>query len=81
MLALLYAYLIAPRGFRRVLHWFAVIFFLVVLTMVAVLFARILFSIPVHHGSILNPRPHEPWSSNFIHLRHERLYHAAKESL
>lgn len=81
MLALLYAYLIAPRGIRRALRWLGVLAFLVVLAMVVVLFARILLSIPVHHGWIFNPRPHEPWSSDFIHFRYSQSYHGVKEAL
>ena len=69
MLALLYAYLIAPCGFRRILRWLAMCFFLVVLAMVLVLFYRVLTTLPEHHGSILHPRPHQPMSRDFI--RHD----------
>ena len=81
MLALLYAYLIAPRGFRRVLRWLALCLFLVVLVMVMMLFWRVLRTLPEHHGSILHPRPHQPLSPDFIRFHPGRPYYATKEGL
>jgi hypothetical protein len=81
MLALLYAYLIAPRGFRRVLRWLALCLLLVVLVMVIMLFWRVLRTLPEHHGSILHPRPHQPLSPDFIRFHPGRPYYATKEGL
>jgi hypothetical protein len=80
MLALLYAYLIAPRGFRRILRWLAVCFFIVVLAMVLVLFWRVFTTLPEHHGWILHPRPHQPLSPDFIR-DHARPHYRPKEIL
>jgi hypothetical protein len=80
MLALLYAYLIAPRGFRRVLRWLALCLFLVVLVMVIMLFWRVLRTLPEHHGWILHPRPHQPLSPDFIR-DHANSHDRSKEIL
>ena len=81
MLALLYAYLIAPRGLRRILRWLAMCLFLLVLAMVVILFARILLTLPIHHGWIFHPRPHQPWSPDFIRFHQSPSYYASKESM
>jgi len=81
MLALLYAYLIAPRGFRRILRWLAMCFFIVVLAMVIVLFWRILTTLPEHHGWILHPRSHQPMSPDFIRHDLGRQYRPTQEGL
>jgi hypothetical protein len=81
MLALLYAYLIAPRGLRRILRWLAACFFIFVLVMVLVLFWRVLTTLPERHGWILHPRPHQPLSPDFIVYHPSRQYHAIKEGL
>ena len=80
MLSLLYAYLIAPRGFRRVLRWLALCLFLAVLVMVMMLFWRVLRTLPEHHGSILHPRPHQPLSPDFIR-DHAHRHYRPKETL
>jgi hypothetical protein len=81
MLALLYAYLIAPRGFRRALRWLALCLFLLVLVMVVMLFWRVLRKLPNHHGSIFHPKPHQPLSPDFIRFDPSRPYYATKEDL
>ncbi len=81
MLALLYAYLIAPRGFRRVLRWFALCFFLGVLVMVVMLFWRVLRTLPEHHGSIFHPKPHQPLSPDFIRFDLSRAHCTTTEDL
>ena len=80
MLSLLYAYLIAPRGFRRVLRWLALCLFLVVLVIVIMLFWRVLRTLPEHRGSILRPRPHQPLSPDFIR-DHAHRHYRPKETL
>ena len=74
MLSLLYAYLIAPRGFRRVLRWLALCLFLVVLVMVVMLFGQVLRTLPKHHGWIFHPQPHQPLSPDFIRDHAHRHY-------
>lgn len=81
MLALLYAYLIAPRGFRRVLRWLALCFVVVVLALVVMLFWRVLRTLPEHHGSILHPKSHQPLSPDFIRFHPSRPHHVIKENL
>lgn len=81
MLALLYAYLVAPRGFRRVLRWLAMCFVVVVVVMVLMLFWRVLHTLPEHHGWFFNPESHQPMSPDAIRFRPSRLHHATKEVL
>ncbi len=81
MLSLLCAYLCVPRRLRFVLRWLAAAFLIVVLTMVLVLFYRVLTTLPEHHGGILHPRPHQPLSPDFILYRSSRQYHVTKEGL
>ena len=81
MLALIYAYLVSPRGFRRILRWLALCFVLVVLAMVIVLFYRILTTLPEHHGWILHPRSHQPLSPDFIRYDLSLHYRPVKEGL
>jgi hypothetical protein len=81
MLALLYAYLIAPRGFRRVLRWLTFCFALVVLVMVVTLFWRVLQTLPGHHGWPFPSESHQPMSPDSIRFHTSRPHHAAKEVL
>ncbi|MEI9979059.1 MAG: hypothetical protein WDN23_08650 [Edaphobacter sp.] len=66
MLALLYAYLCVPRRLRFIARWLAACFVLVVLALVLILFARILNTLPRHHGYWFQPKPHQPMSPDFI---------------
>lgn len=66
MLALLYAYLCVPVRLRFIVRWLAASFFIVVLVMVLVLFARVLLTLPKHRGWLLQPQPHQPLSPDFI---------------
>jgi hypothetical protein len=81
MLSLLCAYLCVPRRLRFVLRWVAAAFFIVVLTIVLVLFYRVLTTLPEHHGWILHPRPHQPLSPDFIRYDLSHHYHPIKEGL
>lgn len=81
MLALLYAYLIAPRGFRRVLRWLAFCFVLVVLAMVVMLFWRVMQTLPEHHGWFLHPESHQPISPDSIRFHPNRPHHGTQEVL
>ncbi len=81
MLAFLYAYLIAPRGFRRILRCLAMCFVLVVLAMVLVLFWRVLQTLPEHHGWFLHPESHHPMSPDSIQFHPSRTHHTTKELL
>jgi hypothetical protein len=74
MLALLYAYLCVPRRLRFILRWLAACLFVVVLVLVLILFCRILGTLPKRHGWILHPRPHQPFSPDFIHDHASRHY-------
>ena len=49
MLPLIYAYFCIPRRFRFIGRWMAAIFVIVVLTMVVILFIRVLQTLPQHH--------------------------------
>jgi hypothetical protein len=81
MLALLYAYLIAPRGFRRILRWLAMGFFVVVLVMVLMLFWRVLQTLSEHHGWFLHPESHQPMSPDSIRFHLNRSHTATKDTL
>jgi len=66
MFAMIWAYLCVPRRFRFIARWIAAGFVLVVLVLVLILFARIILTMPLHHGNLLRPEPHQPMSPDFI---------------
>jgi hypothetical protein len=66
MFAMICAYLCIPVRFRFIARWFAAGFVLVILLLVLILFARIILSLPVHHGSLFHPRSHQPMSPDSI---------------
>lgn len=66
MFALICAYLCIPERFRFIVRWLAAASVLVVVILVVILFARIILAIPMHHGSLLHPRSHQPMSPDFI---------------
>jgi hypothetical protein len=43
--------------------------------LVLILFYRVLLTVPKHHGWILDPRPHQPLSPDFIRGNANRHYH------
>jgi hypothetical protein len=70
MFAMIWAYLCVPRRFRFIARWIAAGFLLVVLVLVLILFARIILTMPLHHGNLFRPEPHQP---DFIrHHLHSR---------
>ncbi len=74
MFAMICAYLCIPVRFRFIAQWLAAGFVLVVLILVLVLFARIILTLPVHHGSLFHPRSHQPMSPDFIsHYSHRSV--------
>jgi len=74
MLAMIYAYLCVPGQFRFIVRWMAAGFVLVVLILVLILFARIILTMPIHHGNFFQPEPHQPMSPDFIrHHPHSRV--------
>jgi hypothetical protein len=66
MFAMICAYLCIPVRFRFIARWLAAGLVLVVLIAVLILFARIILSLPVHHGSLLHPRSHQLMSPDSI---------------
>jgi hypothetical protein len=58
MFAMIWAYLCVPRRFRFIARWIAAGFVLVVLILVLILFARIILTMPLHHGNLFRPEPH-----------------------
>ena len=66
MFAMICAYLCIPERFRFILRWLAAATVLVVVVLVVILFARIILTMPMHHGSLLHPRSHQPMSPDFI---------------
>jgi len=66
MFAMIWAYLCVPRRFRFIARWIAAGFVLVVLVLVLILFARIILTMPMHHGNLFRPEPHQPMSPDFI---------------
>lgn len=69
MFAMICAYLCVPERFRFIARWIAAAFVVVVVILVLILFARIILTIPMHHGSLLHPRSHQPMSPDFISHR------------
>lgn len=77
MFSLLALYLCIPRRLRFVVRWLAMFFFIVVIALVLILFARTLVMLKRNHGHwLLHPRPHEPLSPDLIlyrsHHRHSQ---------
>ena len=66
MFAMICAYLCIPVRFRFIARWIAVVFVLVVVALVLILFARIILPMPMHRGSLLHPKSHQPMSPDFI---------------
>jgi hypothetical protein len=66
MFAMIWAYLCVPRRFRFIARWVAAGFVLVVVALVLLLFARIILTMPIHHGNLFRPEPHQPMSPDFI---------------
>ena len=66
MFAMICAYLCVPERFRFIVRWIAAGFVLVVLVLVLILFARIILTMPLHHGNLFRPEPHQPMSPDFI---------------
>jgi hypothetical protein len=66
MFAMIWAYLCVPRRLRFIARWIAAGFVLVVFILVLILFARILLTMPMHHGSLLHPKSHQPMSPDSI---------------
>ena len=66
MLAFLAAYLCIPRRWRFVFRWLAAGFFIVVLALVVIFFARVIWTLPGHHHPWFRPEPHQPFSPDFI---------------
>jgi len=66
MFAVICAYLCIPERFRFIVRWIAAALVLVVVILVLILFARIILTMPMHHGSLLQPKSHQPMSSDFI---------------
>ena len=73
MLAMIYAYLCVPGRFRFIVRWIAAGFVLVVLVLVIILFARIILTMPMHHGNLFRPEPHQPLSPDFIRHYPQRI--------
>jgi hypothetical protein len=82
MFALIWAYLCVPERFRFIVRWIAAGFVLMVLVLVLILFTRILHTMPVHHGNLFRPEPHQPSSPDFIsHLpRHNVTLRSVREN-
>jgi hypothetical protein len=66
MFAVICAYLCIPERFRFIVRWLAAATVIVVVILVVILFARIILTMPIHHGSLLHPRSHQPMSPDFI---------------
>ena len=66
MFAMICAYLCIPVRFRFIFRWIAAALVLVVVILVLILFARIILTMPMHHGSLLQPKSHQPMSPDFI---------------
>jgi hypothetical protein len=66
MFAMICAYLCIPERFRFIVRWIAAALVLVVVILVLILFARIILTMPMHHGSLLHPKSHRPMSPDFI---------------
>jgi hypothetical protein len=66
MFATICAYLCIPVRFRFIARWLAAGFVLVILVLVLIVFARIILTMPIHHGHLFHPGPHQPMSPDFI---------------
>jgi len=66
MFAMICAYLCIPERFRFIVRRIAAALVLVVVILVLILFARIILTMPMHHGSLLHPKSHQPMSPDFI---------------
>lgn len=66
MFAVVCAYLCIPERFRFIVRWIVAGLVLVVVILVLILFARIILTMPIHHGSLLHPKSHQPMSPDFI---------------
>jgi uncharacterized membrane protein len=81
MFALICAYLCIPERFRFIVRWLAAAIVVVVVILVVILFARIILTMPMHHGSLLHPRSHQPMSPDSIshHLHRNNLPRRVRE--
>jgi L-asparagine transporter-like permease len=81
MLALIYAYLVAPRGFRRILRWLALCLVIVVLAMVIILFWRVLTTLPGHHRWLFHSLSHQSLTPDFTRYDVNQPHRLTKEGL
>jgi hypothetical protein len=72
MFAMICAYLCIPVRFRFIARWLAAGFVLVILALVLIVFARIILTMPIHHGNLFRPEPHQPKSPDFINQHPHR---------
>jgi hypothetical protein len=66
MFAMICAYLCIPERFRFIVRWIAAALVLVAVILVLILFARIILTMPMHHGNLLHPKSHQPMSPDSI---------------
>jgi hypothetical protein len=81
MLGFLAAYLLIPRRWRFVLRWLAAGFFIVVLALVVIFFARVILTLPGDRYLWFHPKSHQPLSPDFIkhHPKHAVLSRSTHE--
>jgi len=82
MFAMICAYLCIPVRFRFIARWLAAGFVLVILVLVLIVFTRIILTMPIHHGNLFHPEPHQPMSPDFIshHLHRSNLPRSVREN-